>query len=164
MYRGEEHLEKLEEACQVYNGFFQENCLYQIEAYDGIRELLAYLKEQEIKIAVLSNKSQAGTTQCIETVFGRGYFDLVTGEREGVPRKPDPAGVFYTTETLGVEPGECLYLGDTNTDMQTGKAAGMDTVGVTWGFRDRAELESFSPEYLVDDPREVIEIVKKNMR
>lgn len=158
--RGWKETDDFSEAFSVYNECFQQHCLDGIEAYDGIRELLAYLKDKKIKIAVLSNKSQDGTTACIETVFGKGYFDLVTGERQGVPRKPNPAGVFYTMEGLGVTAEECLYFGDTNTDMETGKAAGLDTAGVTWGFRDRAELESFSPKYVVDDPREVIAILE----
>lgn len=161
IYRGDEDCVHLEAASAAYQCFFQENCLYQIDAYDGMRELLAWLKEQGIRIAVLSNKGNEQTVLNIETVFGKGYFDLITGEREGVARKPDPAGVYYTMETLGVRPEECLYLGDTNTDMRTGLAAGLDTVGVTWGFRDREELESFHPRYIADDPRDVIAIVKK---
>ncbi len=58
-------------------------------------------------------------------------------------------------ETFGVLPSECLYFGDTNTDMQTGIHAGMDTVAVTWGFRDRKELETFKPKYIIDHPEKI---------
>ncbi len=159
IYRGDEALSCLEKALAVYDGYFKENCLYKIDAYDGIRELLAYLKKRHVMIAVLSNKAHERTVENIETVFGKGYFDLITGETEGRKRKPDPAGAWHTAEVLGVKPEECLYLGDTNTDMKTGIAAGMDTVGVTWGFRGRQELENCHPKYIVDTPAEVVEIL-----
>ena len=79
-------------------------------------------------------------------------------------KKPDPEGVFLIMEKLQVKPEECLYFGDTNTDMKTGKAAGLDTVGVLWGFRGREELESFHPKYLISDPSQMIEILSKNKR
>ncbi len=160
VYSGDLELLKFERALAVYREVFQENCLYRIEAYDGMKELLEYAKGRGIKIAVLTNKAHAQAVKNIETVYGPGYFDLIIGEREGLKRKPDPAGALYVAETLGVERKECLYLGDTNTDMRTGIAAGMDTVGVTWGFRDRAELEAFKPKYLVDHPSQVTGILE----
>lgn len=159
-YCGDEKLEHLKEAMEIYNELFKTNCLYRLEAYDGIPELLSYLKEHGIKAAVLSNKAHERTLDNIEAVFGLEQFDLVAGERPGIGRKPDPAGVFQIMETLGVRPEECLYLGDTNTDMKTGQAAGVDTVGVTWGFRDREELEAYHPRYLADTPGEVQKILQ----
>lgn len=160
IYCGDKELKHLEEAQTIYMEEFAKYCMYQVAPYEGITELLAFLKSQRIKIAVLSNKPHERTVENIYHVFGRGYFDLVAGEREGIPRKPDPTGALMIAEQLGVRPSQCLYLGDTNTDMETGIAAGMDTVGVTWGFRARQELESFRPRYVVDHPGEVIEIVK----
>ncbi len=146
-------------AYPVYQRFFEEHCMYRVDAYDGIRELLAHLKERGIRTAVVSNKGQEQATENVETVFGAGYFDLILGEREGIPRKPDPTGALYAAKTLGALPAECLYLGDTNTDMRTGTSAGMDTAGVTWGFRPRAELEAFHPRYLIAHPLEVLQIM-----
>ncbi len=158
-FRGETSRQILEEAYEVYNRNFQENCLYRIEAYDGMKDLLAFLKKRQIKIAVLTNKGQRQAVENIETVFGQGYFDMITGEQEGLKRKPDPQGALYTAEALGALPSECLYLGDTNTDMRTGIAAGMDTVGVAWGFRKREELEQFHPAYIVSHPSEIMSIL-----
>lgn len=160
IFSGDKNLADFDRALEVYREVFPENCLYRIEAYDGMRELLEYLKGRGVKIAVLTNKAHAQAVDNIETVYGKGYFDLITGEREGLKRKPDPAGAWYTARTLGAKPEECLYFGDTNTDMKTGIGAGMDTVGVTWGFRGREELEAFHPRYIVDDPREVIRILE----
>ena len=85
----------------------------------------------------------------------KGYFDIVAGQKDDVPKKPDPAGVNRILEEFGCKPEECLYFGDTNTDMQTGLNAKAHTVGVTWGFRDRAELEAFHPDFVIDDPKMV---------
>ena len=111
---------------------------------------------------MLSNKPHERTLENVEGVFGSDYFDIVNGEREseGIRRKPAPDGVWMIARELGADVKECLYLGDTNTDMETGLAAGADTVGVTWGFRGREELEAFHPAYIVDHPSQVIQIVK----
>lgn len=159
-YCGDEKLNHLEDAMHVYDKLFRENCLYRIEAYDGIKDLLAYLKDAGIKIAVLTNKDQERAIENIETVFGPGYFHMISGEREGMKKKPDPEGALLVAKAMEVLPSECLYLGDTNTDMKTGIAAGMDTVGVTWGFRDRKELEAYHPRHIVDRPEEVISLFR----
>ena len=92
----------------------------------------------------------------MEHVFGKGCFDQVIGEREGIPKKPDPTGALTAAAAMGAKPSECLYFGDTNTDMQTGKNAKMTTVGVLWGFRGREELAAFHPEYLIEKPEEIL--------
>ena len=160
--QGGEALAHYQESLEKYSAFFKECCLYRVEPYEGIKELLEFLKGRGIKIAVLSNKPHARAMVNVDGVFGPGYFDWASGEREseGIPRKPAPEGVWACAKELGVSMEECLYLGDTNTDMKTGLAAGAVTVGVTWGFRDRAELEAFSPAYIVDHPQDVIRIVK----
>ena len=160
--RGDTELVHYEESLVRYQQYFKGCCMYRVEPYEGIPELLDFLKSHGIKIAVLSNKPHARALDNVEGVFGKDCFDLVNGEREseGIRRKPAPDGGFLCARELGVSMEECLYLGDTNTDMKTGLAAGADTVGVTWGFRDRAELEAFHPAYIADHPLEVVQIVK----
>lgn len=156
-YCGDEALVHYEDALVAYMRLFAEHCLYHVRPYDGIPELLEALKKQGIRIAVLSNKPHARTVENIEAVFGKGYFDIVAGQKDDVPKKPDPAGVNRILEAFGCKPEECLYFGDTNTDMQTGLNANAHTVGVTWGFRDREELEAFHPDFVIDDPTEITE-------
>ncbi|MDO4267722.1 MAG: HAD family hydrolase [Eubacteriales bacterium] len=155
-YCGDEKLTHYEESLTVYTDLFARHSMDGVHPYRGIPELLEGLKKRGIRIAVLSNKPHARAVENIEAVFGSGYFDYVAGEQPGVPRKPDPAGVRLILERFGVLPEECLYFGDTNTDMKTGLGAGLNTVGVTWGFRGRAELESFHPQYIIDSPDEVL--------
>lgn len=152
---GDEELVHYEEGLRVYTELFAEHCMYEVKPYDGIRELLDGLKKRGMKLAVLSNKPHERTVENIEAMFGKGYFDCVAGEQPGIPKKPDPAGVYRILDILGEMPEHTLYFGDTNTDMKTGLGAGLITTGVTWGFRDRAELESFHPQYVIDRPDEV---------
>ena len=162
-YAGDPEGRLLEKSLPIYMEEFAKYCLYQVKPYDGIMEMADFLKTRGVKLAVLSNKPHARTVETIESIFGKGYFDGIAGEREGVPKKPDPTGVFVLAEELQVELSECLYFGDTNTDMRTGINAGVDTVGVLWGFRDRKELEEFHPSYLISHPSEVKRIFGENV-
>lgn len=159
---GDKELVHYEESLSVYQEIFKECCMYRVEAYEGIKELLAFLKEHGIKAAVLSNKPHERTLDNVNGIFGTGAFDLVYGEREeeGIRKKPSPDGVRAILKELGIEKENCLYLGDTNTDMETGKNAGTDTVGVTWGFRPRQELEAYHPVFLADTPYQVMDYIK----
>lgn len=156
-FAGDEALKHHEESLPLYTELFAKHCMYQVKPYEGICGLLDGLKERGIMLAVLSNKPHARTVENIEGIFGKGFFDFIAGETPGVPKKPDPAGVIRILEALEVKPDECLYFGDTNTDMRTGLGAGLVTVGVTWGFRGREELEGFHPQFIIDHPQEVFD-------
>lgn len=156
LHCGDTKLEHYEEACKMYQGIFREKCLQGIFPYDGIREALETLKEHGILLGVLSNKQQHGADANMNKVFGEHYFTKVLGEQQGIPRKPDPFMLLAMMKELGLKKDEVMYFGDTNTDMETGKAAGVITVGVTWGFRDEQELASFSPEYIIHSPGEIV--------
>lgn len=163
LFCGDEKLVHYQEACKEYLEQFKVHCMYGMEVYDGIQELLGYIKEKGMKIAVLSNKPHDRTVENVEKVFGREYFDFVTGEGEGIKRKPDPSGALFIARKFGVEPSQCLYFGDTDTDMLTGKGAGMDTVGAAWGFRGREELLEFSPLLVADTPAQALTWIRRNM-
>ena len=156
MYSGDKELLHYEEALSAYTRLFAEHCLYHVRPYEGIPELLQELKARGIRIAVLSNKPHARTVENIEAVFGKGYFDIVAGQKDDVPKKPDPSGALKAAKLCGADPSECLYFGDTNTDMKTGKNAKMTTVGVLWGFRGREELAAFHPEFLLEKPQDIL--------
>lgn len=123
--------------------------------YDGIPEMLDEVTGRGLKMAVLSNKPQEFTKLCVDEQLSQWRFDPVFGMRDGIPRKPDPAGAMEIVRLLGVEPAECLYLGDTAIDMKTAVAAGMFPVGACWGFRPAAELLKNGARVLVEDPLEI---------
>lgn len=148
-----------EEAFARYKEYFARDCMYQVKPYDGIRELLTALKQKGLYLAVLSNKPHQETLRVIETLFGKDCFDIVQGQMDGVPIKPDPAGVFRILDRFQVKPEECLYLGDTSTDMKTGKAAGVFTVGVLWGFRKKEELTENHADAIIAVPGELLKFI-----
>lgn len=156
---GDEKLTHFEEAFALYKKYFAADCMYQVKPYDGIPKLLAALKEKGLKTAVLSNKPHAQTLDVIHSLFGRDCFDLIQGQREGLPIKPDPAGVYVILKQLGLRAADLLYLGDTATDMRTGKSAGAFTVGALWGFRDRRELEEAHADAIIGHPLELLKYV-----
>ena len=152
---GDVKLTKIEEAEEVYKRIFGINCTYKVKPYEGIPELLAYMKEAGLKLAVLSNKPHGQTTKVVKTFFGEELFSHVQGQCDKIKRKPDPAGVLYILEQLGVLPEECVYVGDSEVDIRTGEAAGTKTIGVTWGFRTREMLGRAGAKDMVDCPEEL---------
>ena len=124
--------------------------------YEGIPELLDALAARGLKMAVLSNKPDEFTKRCVDEYFGLGRFEAVLGQREGVARKPDPAGALEIAERLGLPPECFVYLGDTAVDMQTAQSAGMYAVGVLWGFRPLEELREGGARAVIRQPMELI--------
>ena len=152
---------RIDEAMQVYARIFKTGCTYKVAPYAGIVEMLQVLNEMGIQMAVLSNKPDVQTKDVVATFFADGIFSYVQGQREDVPRKPDPAAVHMILEELDIKKEECLYIGDSDVDMQTGCAAGVSAVGVTWGFRTKEVLIEHGATYVVDKPEEIISIVKE---
>ena len=150
-----------EEVRTQYRKWFAENPFYLVKPYDGILELLEGLKAQGIKIAVLSNKPHGAAVEVVHKIFGQDMFHKIQGQTSEIPRKPSPIGALAVAKEFGALPQECLYCGDTNTDMDTGKAAGMFTIGVTWGFRPRTELEEHHADKIVDHPSEILELASE---
>ena len=144
----------------LFRKWFGENPFYHVMPFDGILELLDGLKEQGIKIAVFSNKPHEAAVEVVERIFGKDRFHKVQGQTANIPRKPSPVGALAIAEEFQISPKECIYCGDTNTDMDTGKAAGMFTIGVTWGFRPRKELEEHHADKIVDRPGEILDFAK----
>ena len=150
-----------EQVRSLYRKWFEENPFYHVKPFDGIIGLLEGLKQEGLKIAVLSNKPHVAAVEVVEKIFGKDMFHKVQGQTEKVPRKPSPIGALTIAEEFSAKPEECLYLGDTDTDMETGHRAGMFTIGVTWGFRPRSELEEHRADLIVDKPEEILEFVQK---
>jgi phosphoglycolate phosphatase len=117
--------------------------------YPGVEALLRRLRSASVPLAVLSNKDHAFTERMIERFFEAGTFACVRGAGD-LPLKPDPAGALAVAVALHVPPAECLFIGDSVTDMKTAANSGMAAVGVTWGFGDREELVEAGAAEIVD--------------
>lgn len=142
-----------------YNTTYDSDFLYLTRVYDGISELLTELKKRGVKLAVLSNKPHSTTVQVLSALFPSGTFDVFFGGRDGVPLKPNPQAVLEIIELLGVTKDECIYIGDTATDMKTAKNAELFAVGVLWGFRDEPELRGAHADVIIKEPSEILELI-----
>lgn len=142
-----------------YNTAYNANTSYLTAPFDGIQETLDAIKAQGIQMAILSNKPHFATCGVITSLFGEGYFDCVYGQREDVPIKPDTTAVLGIMEECNAKAEECLYIGDTGTDMKTGKNAGLYTVGVLWGFRGKEELLESGADTIIEKPRQLLDCI-----
>lgn len=124
--------------------------------YPGIPEVLHTLQSHGILLAVASNKYQSATEKLIAHYFPTLRFEKVLGQREGIPVKPDPTIVNDILQATGLSATDALYVGDSGVDMQTALHAGVDAVGVTWGFRPRTELEAFQPMAIINRAEELL--------
>lgn len=154
--QGDVALQKIEQAMDIYGRIFNENCTYHVVPYDGIKEMLRELKDRGIWLAVLSNKPQLQTETVVKRILGEEWFEQVYGQREGVPRKPDPQVAWEIAESFGLSPEESAYIGDSDVDVHTGRNAGMRTIAVSWGFRTVDQLKQAGAEMIVDRPEEII--------
>jgi phosphoglycolate phosphatase len=125
------------------------------EPYEGISELLTDMQSIGLKIAVASNKYHEATEELIVKFFPDIHFTAVFGQREGIPAKPCPTIIFDILQKTRISARETLYVGDSGVDMQTALNAGITSVGVTWGFRLREELERNGAKYIIDSPSEL---------
>ncbi len=130
--------------------------------YPGIPELLDALAARGIPMAVLSNKPHPATLSVIAHYFPGTAFCAVFGARENVPIKPDASAALEIAALLELPAGEILYVGDTNTDMQTAAAAGMFGIGALWGFRTAAELRAAGARALAARPEDVLDWFPRN--
>ena len=155
---GDEELAHFEDLKAKYMDYFSKYADYKVAPYEGVPEVLEQLKTAGLKLAVLSNKPHAQTIEVVHKLYGTDLFEHIQGNVPEIKRKPSSDGAFLVADTLNVKPEECLYIGDTATDMQTGNGARMHTIGVLWGYRDRQELEESNAEYIICNPCEVIDV------
>lgn len=128
--------------------------------YDGIPEMLNALNVRGLKLAILSNKPDPITKDCVTSLLSNWDFDVVFGQRDSVPRKPNPQAALEIAEKLSISPSDFLYLGDTAVDMKTAVSAGMFPVGAAWGFRPLKELKENGARVVIDKPIQLLDLIK----
>lgn len=154
---GDKELIYYEEGRRLYREMFAADPMYKVVPYEGMPETLKELKKRGIRLAVCSNKPHPAAVKVIAQLYGDD-FDMVLGQSDAIRRKPAPDGPLMIAGKFGVRPEECMYVGDTSTDMKTGKAAGMFTVGALWGFRDREELNANGADLVAEHPTDLVKI------
>lgn len=130
----------VEECVTQFRRYYVDNIDRHTVPYDGMRELLQRLRGEGVEVAVASNKFQHGTDRLVAKFFGDVDFVAVEGNREGAPLKPDPQIVNNILQRAGVEKHRAVMVGDSGIDIRTAAAAGIDSIGVAWGFRFAEEL------------------------
>ena len=126
--------------------------------YPGIPDLLDALVQRTIKLAILSNKRHDLALNCAKTFLSAWHFDVVLGLRNAIPRKPHPAGAVEISDRLNIPFRKIIYVGDSNTDMETALAADMFPVGVGWGFRAENELFNSGAKQVLKHPLQLMDL------
>ena len=139
-----------------YKAAYDTNPTYLTDVFPGIRELLCSLRDNGIKIAVLSNKPDFATKSVVSHFFG-DIFDEVLGGRDGVALKPDPSAALDILKGFSVSADEVAFIGDTATDIETGKNMGAKlSIGVLWGFRPESELRLAGADVVVSSANQIL--------
>lgn len=128
--------------------------------YDGIMDVLIECSRRGLAIAVLSNKPDALVKLIVNNLFEDGMICESVGQTD-MPKKPDPFVPLLIAKRQGVLPTDTYFIGDSEVDVLTGKNAGMRTVAVSWGFRERTVLEAAEPDVIVDSAQELLNYFEK---
>ncbi len=152
--------EMLDRMTDEFKALYEANLDRESKPYEGIYEVLGEIATLPIKRGVLSNKPHHLTVECVNKFFPNAPFDVVFGHKDEFGRKPDPTSALEIARLYRLKPSEILFVGDTRTDMETAKSAGMFALGVTWGFRDRSELEEYGADGIINKPKDIINYLK----
>ena len=143
-----------------FKTYYVGHCQERTCLYDGIPEMLRDLKRDGLRMAIVSNKLQAGVDELYEQYF-RDTVEVAVGERPGMARKPAPDMVKLALRELGVTAAEAVYVGDSDVDLLTAQSSGLPCISVLWGFRDRDFLLEHGATCLVRQPEEVVKLLRQ---
>ncbi|MBQ8033261.1 MAG: HAD family hydrolase [Elusimicrobiaceae bacterium] len=149
----------MEQMHRAFFSYYDEHLADHTRPYPGVEKLLVQLQQRGVKLAVASNKYQRATQRLVEHFFPQISFVAVLGQREGVPLKPHPQIVQDILTLAQTSKASCLYVGDSQVDMQTAQNAQVDACAVTWGFRSREELASYHPRWIIDTPQQLLDLL-----
>ncbi|MBE6668285.1 MAG: HAD-IIIA family hydrolase [Ruminococcaceae bacterium] len=156
-----ENAELLEKAIKFYDGScYPVTYKNRTDCYDGIIDALKELKERGYTLAVLSNKRDIFVRPMVSEMIPEGIISMAMGQRDDLPKKPDPAMAIYIAEKLGFEACETAFVGDSETDILTGQNAKMLTVGCSWGYRGEKILKEAGADVIIDGPSQLTELFR----
>ena len=152
----------IERTLEEFKTWYGAHCTIKTKPYDGICEMLAKLRAAGCKTAVLSNKADFAVQSLCAQYFD-GLLDYAAGEREhlGIPKNPAPEAVWAILDELGVEKADCVYVGDSDVDVDTARNAELTCIAVDWGFRERELLVAKGAEMIVSTPDALCEAILK---
>jgi len=149
-----------ETALEVYNNEYRKHYNEKTVPYEGVKSMLMSLKGMGYKLGVLSNKQDEFVNDIINTHFGKDLFNVVMGNAD-LPPKPDPAVAIAVAKQLKIRPSRCVLVGDSDVDVTTSINAGMQIIGVDWGYREEEVLRQAGALNIAHKPEEIVEIIKR---
>lgn len=147
----------IEQLLAEYIETYGKNFNVKSKPYEGIPELLKTLQSKGIMMAINSNKPDSITKMLIEESFPDISFIAVTGQQNDIPRKPDPTTANIIIDKMGLDKNEVLYVGDSETDIETAKNAHLVSIGCLWGFRDYETLEKSGADHIIAKPEQLLD-------
>lgn len=155
---GSEHSDILEECLQDFYKIYDEHCLDYTKPYSGMKELITQLHRDGMKLGVITNKPHHLAIRIVEQCFP-GMFTVILGQQDIYPTKPHPESTCIALLNMKLSRQDCYFVGDSDVDIETGDSLDMETIGVTWGFRGRNELEDAGATHVVETPSQILEII-----
>ena len=143
-----------ERVLSFYKPWYDAHCRIKTKPYDGILQLMETLRADGVSQAIISNKPDSAVQELAEAFFP-GLMDVVIGESPAVKRKPSPDTVLAAASQMGLMASDCVYIGDTEVDLETARNAGMDCIPVSWGFRTEEQLRAAGAEEIIRSPEEL---------
>lgn len=156
-----ENQELFDRVKKIYLSYYAAHSKDKTRPYPGISDLLSRCNKAGVLVAVVSNKPDDITADVVRYYFPQIHFAATMGPKEGIPKKPDPAGVREVLRITGIALEDALYVGDTWVDMQTAQNSGVQSCGVLWGFRTRQELVENYADFIAANAAELAEIIFK---
>ena len=145
---------EVDRVLKVFKPYYADHCQIKTGPFPGILELMQKLRQRGIKLAVVSNKPDEAVQVLVGKLFGK-EFDFVLGEKGGIRRKPAPDMTSECVKVLAVPRDKCVYIGDSEIDIQTARNSKMDEIAVTWGFRKVPFLKKHGATVIVDTAEEL---------
>jgi HAD hydrolase, family IA, variant 1 len=152
--------ELLEDVFQSFKSYYLQHGLDSTAPYPGIISLLKALQQKSVKMAIISNKVDTAVQQLNKKFFS-DYIGIAIGEKPQIRRKPAPDSVLLAIKALDANPATTLYVGDSEVDYETAHSAGIRCALVTWGFRDRLDLEDLHADYYLNSPHELMAVISE---
>ncbi len=149
---------EIAEILAYYRPYYAAHTTDRVRPYDGILPMMEQLREQGLALALISNKPDSAVQPLMDLYF-RNLLSYTIGEQPGIARKPAPDMLQKAADTVGTKLSRCLYVGDTEVDIQTAENCGIDCLCVTWGFRTREQLLRAGAKHIIDRTEEIVPFV-----
>lgn len=155
--------EKIDEYLAYYKAAYKDAIVNKSKLFDGIPELLSFLNEKQIPISINTNKPHDQTILIANKLLADYNFEIIIGQNDDFPRKPDPSGALWIAEKLGYAPDEVLFIGDSGVDVNTAINAGMQLVCVNWGYSPKQEMLDAGCKHFVSTAQELKEFIEERI-